>query len=102
MILSKGLEKELGLFHDGKNNMIKKKVLTVLNIKMVFVISDKIKIDCNLLSTRAAIRILFAFVYMYGATFYFLRKGQEGAFSIFYMLTSVYKHLYLYHTFFLS
>lgn len=98
MIISKGLEKGLGLFHDGKNNMIKKKVLTVLNIKMVFVISDKIKIDCNLLSTRAVIRILFAFVFMYGATFYFLRKGQEGAFSIFFICLRLYISTYIYIT----
>lgn len=33
MILSKALEKGLGWFHDRKNNMIKKEVLEVLNIK---------------------------------------------------------------------
>lgn len=92
MILSKGLEKGLGLFHDTKNNMIKKEALGVLNIKTVFVISDKIKIDCNLLPARAVIRILFNFVFMYGAIFYLLRKGLKGAFSIFILI-----YLYLSH-----
>lgn len=49
---------------------------------MIFVISDKIKIDCNLLSTRA-IGILFAFVFVYGGIFCLMRKGQDGTFSIF-------------------
>lgn len=61
LILSKGLEKGLGLFHDAKNSVIKKEALAILNIKIVFVISDKTKIDCNFLSARAVIRILFAF-----------------------------------------
>lgn len=97
LILSKRLEKGLGLFHEAKNNLIKKEALAVLNIKMVFVISDKIKTD--LLSARAVIRILFAFVFMYGATFHLLRKGQEGAFYIF---ICIYLYLsYNIHTLFL-